>query len=100
MYLHGRFLSKVIRTLILSLGLCAAFSASAEQASVLGTWQTEAAESGGYLHVEIAPCDAHVCGTIVKAFNKDDEESTEYEHLGKQMIFGMKKKSEGVFVKA
>jgi len=103
MFLHGRFLFRTIRTLILSfalmLGLCIAFIASAQEGSVLGTWQTEAAESGGYLHVEVGSCDAYVCGTIVKAFNKDDEESANYEHLGKQMIFGMQEKSDGVFVK-
>jgi len=99
MFLYGRSSSIVIRTLILTLGLCSACIVSAEQASVLGVWQTEAAESGGYLHVEIAPCDAYVCGTILKAFNKSDEESADYKHLGKQMIFDMKKKSEGVFVK-
>jgi len=44
-------------------------AAMAEPAA--GTWKTEAGETGGYLHVSIAPCGAKVCGTIVKVVNNE-----------------------------
>jgi len=56
---------------------------------VSGIWQTEAAESGGFLHVSIAPCGDKVCGTINRAFDKDLQVVDGYEHAGKQMIWDM-----------
>ncbi|MGB0508156.1 MAG: DUF2147 domain-containing protein [Pikeienuella sp.] len=57
-----------------------------------GLWQTQPGESGGYLHVEVAPCaanGANVCGHIKAAIDKDGNVSPDYEHLGKQMLFDL-----------
>lgn len=67
----------------------------AAQGEIAGLYQTEAGDGGGYLHVRIGQCEDNietVCGVIEKAFSDDDEESTDYEHLGKKMLWAMKSK--------
>lgn len=54
-----------------------------------GLWKTQPGDTGGYLHVSIAPCGSALCGTIDTAFDKDGNERLEYEHLGKQIIWDM-----------
>ena len=68
---------------------------SATDATVIGTWQTEASDTGGHAQVQIEPCGDKICGTIVNAIDSDGAVVTDYEHLGKQMIAGMKEKSPG-----
>lgn len=72
--------------LLAASGLSSADSASD---SLSGLWQTEKSENG-YLHVSFEPCADKMCGSIVAAFNTEDEPGLEYEHLGKQMIWNMK----------
>ena len=55
-----------------------------------GVWQTEPGDTGGYLHVSIAPCGASICGTIKDAFDKNGAIQPDYEHKGKKMIWDMK----------
>lgn len=68
-------------------GLGLAGAALAEPAA--GTWRTEPGDTGGYLHVAVAPCGAHVCGTIKTAFDKSGAEVSDYEHKGKKMLWNM-----------
>ncbi len=68
---------------------CVALAGMAGAQDASGLWQTEAAESGGFLHVAIAPCGDELCGTIKRAFDANSKVSDGYEHLGKQMIWGM-----------
>lgn len=56
---------------------------------VEGVWQTEPGETGGYLHITMAPCGIEICGTIAAAFDKDGAKSADYEHLGKKMLWDM-----------
>ncbi len=56
----------------------------------IGVWQTERADSGGFLHVNITSCDDRLCGTILRAFDKNNEPVADYEHLGKPMIMKMR----------
>lgn len=49
-----------------------------------GIWKTETGETGGYLHVQVAPCGAQICGTILKVFNSDNTSSE-----GKPIIWDM-----------
>ena len=48
-----------------------------------GIWQTEV-DDGAFAHVQIAPCGAGVCGTIVRTFNSDGEYQS--ANIGKQII--------------
>ena len=54
-----------------------------------GTWKTEPGETGGYLHVKIAPCGDALCGTIDKAFEASGTAAGDYEHAGKRMLWDM-----------
>lgn len=54
-----------------------------------GTWKTAPGDSGGYLYVTIAACGSAICGTIKSAFDKTGAESSDYEHLGKKLIWDM-----------
>ena len=64
-------------------------------ADAIGTWQSEKADDGGYIHVSVAPCAhnaAKLCGTIIDAFNDDPaamDETRAAELRGKVMIKDM-----------
>jgi len=81
----------------IAIGVCLTLTSlfsviSVAEDSVTGKWQTEPSDSGGRVHVQIEPCGDKLCGTIVSAINSDGVVSKTYEHLGKQMVKGMKKK--------
>ena len=59
---------------------------------VTGTWKTETGETGGYLHVKIAPCGSNICGTIDKVVNNDNQSI-----VGRQMIWDMQAKGGGSY---
>ena len=73
----------------------ACVATSAISSEVLGVWRSETSEDGGYIHVEIAPCEtdgAKLCGTIIEAFNEIPENADparRAELLGKVMIRDM-----------
>lgn len=54
-----------------------------------GLWQTAPGDNGGFLHVQIAPCGAALCGTIRTAFAADLSVSADYAHVGKPIIWDM-----------
>ncbi|MFK7854465.1 MAG: DUF2147 domain-containing protein [Granulosicoccus sp.] len=76
---------------ILSALLLFGSASFANDTAVLGLWQTESTDKG-YLHVSIEVCDSALCGVIVAAYNLQDEADPNYEHLGKNMVWGMKSK--------
>ncbi|NKB76407.1 MAG: DUF2147 domain-containing protein [Gammaproteobacteria bacterium] len=87
-----RFLSKII---VLSL-----FSLPAFAISISGTFLTETNDEGGYLHVEMLPCESdvnQVCGIIKTAFREADggAPNPDYEHLGKLIVWDMKDHGDG-----
>ncbi len=59
----------------------------------IGTWKTESSDKG-YLHVEIAECEDKLCGTIKQQFDLQDQPNAEYEHIGKEMVWNMKSKTD------
>lgn len=79
-----------LNTARLAVVLVALLGSQLAKAEVLGLWKTEPGDTGGYLLVEIKPCEDRLCGEIVGAFDKDNVELAEYEHNGKRMIWGMK----------
>ncbi|SHK46804.1 Uncharacterized conserved protein, DUF2147 family [Shimia gijangensis] len=70
-----------------SLAIVGAGAALADPAE--GMWKTEPGETGGYLHVNIATCGAALCGTIAAAYDKSGSKSSDYEHMGKKLLWGM-----------
>lgn len=75
---------------ILIAAAAVAFTASGALAQdVLGIWKTEANDEGSYLEVDIQPCGANLCGTIIAAKNKEGVADPAYANLGKGIIFDM-----------
>lgn len=52
-----------------------------------GTWRTEATDQG-HVEVEMRPCGAALCGTIVRARDPAGQEQP-YAHTGKLMVWDM-----------
>ena len=66
--------------------------------ALTGVFQTEPGDSGGFLHVGMAPCVDDVeltCGTILRAYTVDGAQDNEYEHLGKPIVWAMEDRGNG-----
>jgi len=72
-----------------------ALSSAAGAQDLSGIWQTEPGDTGGFLHVTIAPCGDKVCGQINRAFDKDAQVVEGYEHAGKPIIWDMAQDGDG-----
>ena len=79
-----------MKTVTLGLALAMSLATGALADQVAGKWKTEEGNEGGYLHVDIAPCGASICGTIATAYDANGGVSADYEHLGKKLIWDMK----------
>ncbi len=84
-----------MKYLVLAASMALAGAAQADP--VAGLWKTEAGDSGGYLHVAMAPCGVAVCGTIKAAFDGSGAPSAAYEHLGKQLVWDMAASGGGAY---
>jgi len=68
-----------------------------------GVWKTQKGQvksdgsGGGYLYVQIGECGAKICGTIVKAFDKEGKDDPKYEHIGKPIIKDMSPDGSGYY---
>lgn len=74
------------------LALALVIPSFATSGTLSGVYQTEPGDSGGVLHVEMAPCAddaALTCGTILRAYDKDGVQDSAYEHLGKPIVWAM-----------
>lgn len=70
----------------------------ANAAALTGVYQTEPGDSGGFLHVGMAPCAddaALTCGTILRAYTADGSQDNAYEHLGKAIVWAMEDRGNG-----
>jgi uncharacterized protein (DUF2147 family) len=77
--------------------LAAAFALASGAAfadPIEGLWQTQP-DDGAYAHVQIAPCGANFCGTIVRTFNDGGEYQS--PNLGKQIVSNMAPKGNGAY---
>lgn len=78
-------------------GLLCLSATLAQADAASGTWKTEPGDTGGYLHVTVGPCGDALCGSIDKAFNAQGGVSSDYEHVGKRMIWDMKAQGDGSY---
>ena len=70
----------------------------ANAGALSGVYQTEPGDTGGFLHVGMAPCAddaALTCGTILRAYTADGSQDNEYEHLGKPIVWAMEDRGNG-----
>lgn len=52
---------------------------------LLGTWRTTKDDNGNSGLIEVAPCGAKLCGTLVKSFDANGKEAKS-ENIGRQII--------------
>ena len=87
-----------MKQLILAAAALATLATSAlADDPVDGLWKTQPGDSGGYLHVSIEPCGSAICGTIDTAFDASGDQSLNYEHLGKKIIWDMVPQGDGTY---
>lgn len=63
---------------------------------VEGVWKTKPDDNGNFGHVEIAPCGAKLCGTLVKAFDGAGA-PVDSPNVGKQIVWDMVAKGDGAY---
>ena len=75
--------------------LCLSAGAAAAQDAAVGLWQTQV-DDGAFAHVQIAPCGAAVCGTIVRTFQ---DGGVEYQspNIGRQIVINMAPNGDGTY---
>lgn len=89
---HLQGASKLLTVVFTLLCVCVPFSAHAGEEDLFGIWKTERNKKGSYLYVDIQKCEDKICGVIVDAFDKNDQQVTDYPHLGKTMLWNMRPK--------
>jgi len=55
---------------------------------VEGVWKTKPDDNGNFGHVQIAPCGARLCGTLIRAFDGSGKEIAS-PNVGKQIVWDM-----------
>lgn len=73
-----------MKAILAGLVISASMAAAAYAEPATGLWKTEVGETGGFLHVKIAPCGANICGTIDKVVNNDNDTI-----VGRKIIWDM-----------
>ncbi|MDR5652305.1 DUF2147 domain-containing protein [Ruixingdingia sedimenti] len=81
--------------LILAAGLALA-AAPALADPVLGLWKTKPDDNGNFGQVEIVPCGAMVCGTLVKAFDAAGKPMAS-ANVGKRIVWDMQPRGNGKY---
>ncbi|HQU69877.1 MAG TPA: DUF2147 domain-containing protein [Albidovulum sp.] len=73
------------------------FSATAAYADpVEGLWKTKPDDNGKFGHVQIVPCGAKICGTLVKAFDETGKEVSS-PNVGKKIVWDMVPEGDGAY---
>lgn len=79
-----------------ALAMLAATSALADP--VEGTWKTAPDDNGNFGHVQIAPCGAKYCGTLVRAYDGAGKQ-IQSPNLGKRIVWDMQALGSGEYGK-
>ena len=85
-------LKKLILAAVLSVSAGAAFAAD----PVEGVWKTKPDDNGNFGHVQIKPCGAAFCGTLIKAFDGAGKE-IDSPNVGKKIVWDMVAYPDGLY---
>ena len=85
-----------MKTFALTLTLAMFGTAALAADPVEGIWQTKKDDNGHYGHVQIKPCGAAFCGTLVKAFDGDGK-SIPSDNIGKKIVWDMVAYPDGLY---
>ena len=84
-------IKKLVLAAVLSFGAGAAFADPVE-----GIWKTKADDNGNFGYVQIKPCGAAFCGTLIKAFGADGKEKAS-DNIGKRIVWDMVAYPDGLY---
>ena len=82
------------KMLLAALLICGAGAGLADP--VEGVWKTKPDDNGNFGHVQIKPCGAAFCGTLIKAFDGAGKE-IESPNVGKKIVWDMVAYPDGVY---
>lgn len=77
-----------MKTLLLSAIAGLALAGAAMADPVEGTWKTIPDDNGNFGHIQVGPCGAKICGTLVKSFGPGGGE-IDSPNNGKKIIWDM-----------
>ncbi|PKP79283.1 MAG: DUF2147 domain-containing protein [Alphaproteobacteria bacterium HGW-Alphaproteobacteria-2] len=63
---------------------------------VEGVWQTRPDDNGNFGHVQVAPCGAQICGTLITSFNSEGKQ-IESPNVGRQIVWAMTPEGNGSY---
>ena len=75
-----------MKTLALTLAATLGFAGAAFADPLEGRWATAADDNGNRGLVEVAPCGAALCGTLIAAFDGSGQQ-IQTDNIGRQIIF-------------
>ncbi|MFC3180644.1 DUF2147 domain-containing protein [Cypionkella sinensis] len=84
-------IKKLLLAAVLSFGAGAALADPVE-----GVWKTKPDDNGNFGYVQIKPCGAMFCGTLIKAFGADGKEKAS-ENIGKKIVWDMVAYPDGLY---
>jgi uncharacterized protein (DUF2147 family) len=85
-----------MKTFALAAALALFGTAALAADPVEGTWQTKPDDNGNFGHVQIKPCGAAFCGTLVTAFDGAGKQ-IESPNVGKQIVWDMVAYGDGFY---
>lgn len=85
-------IKKYLLAAALVLGAGAAYAGD----PVEGVWKTKPDDNGNFGYVDVKPCGALFCGTLVKSFDKTGA-PMKSDNIGKKIIWDMKAYPDGVY---
>jgi len=85
-------MKKIMMTAVAAISLAgAAFADPLE-----GMWQTAQDDNGNFGHIQVAPCGAALCGTLVKSFDAAGAEMST-PNIGRQIISETTARGDGAY---
>lgn len=84
-------MKRLMVAMVLGLGLAGAAQAADP---VEGVWKTKPDDNGNFGHIEIKPCGAAFCGTLVEAFDSSGAQ-VESPNVGKKIVWDMMATGDG-----
>ncbi|MEP4194164.1 MAG: DUF2147 domain-containing protein [Aliishimia sp.] len=82
---------------VFALAIGAVFAAGAAWADPIeGLWKTPTDDNGNYGHIQVSPCGAKICGTLVKSFQGDGK-TLNSPNNGKKIIWDMEAQGSGAY---
>ena len=78
-----------------ALAICVAAPAFASD-PVEGVWQTAPDDNGNSGYIQVQPCGAKICGTLIKSFDKDGK-PMQSDTVGKQIVWDMVAQGDGAY---